>query len=87
MSTAALGYAPQVEALIEMGELSPETADLNRRLTVVIGDFIVNRLARDPLTLDMFASNDRRHFIEGFQAQRQHFERLWVMHLADHLTH
>lgn len=83
MTTAVLGFAPEVDALIDLNEMSPESADLNRRLAIVVGDFIVNHLAHDPLTLDMFAGNDRQHFIEGFQAQRQHFERLWVLYLAN----
>ncbi len=86
MTIAELGFAPEVESLIAIGEMSGDSADLNRRLAIVVGDFIVNHLAHDPLFLEMFQANDRQHFIEGVLAQRAYLEGRWIAYLADQLT-
>jgi hypothetical protein len=86
VSTAELGFAPEIESLVAIGEMSGESADLNRRLAIVVGDFIVNHLAHDPLFQAMFRANDREHFIEGVLAQRAYLEGRWIAFLADHIT-
>lgn len=82
MTTADIGFAPEVECLVAIGQMSVESSDLNRRLAIVVGDFIVNHLAHDPLFHAMFEANDRQHFIEGVLAQRSYLEGRWIAYLA-----
>lgn len=58
--------APEVQALVEAGEISADYARTNHNLALVLVGFLTV-IASDPRVSEMFEANDREHFIEGMQ--------------------
>lgn len=58
--------APEIQQLVDAGEISAEYARNNHSLALILVDFIT-KIATRPEVAQMFAANDRTHFIEGLQ--------------------
>jgi hypothetical protein len=58
--------APEVQALVDAGEISAEYARTNHNVALLLVGFFTT-IASDPRVVEMFDNNDREHFIEGMQ--------------------
>lgn len=58
--------APEIQALVEAGEISAEYARTNHNLALLLVGFLAT-IASDPRVAEMLEANDREHFIEGMQ--------------------
>jgi len=72
--------APEVQALVDAGEISADYAQTHTDLAVLLVDFIVTITDR-PEVRELFAMNDHEHFIEGLQSAPW-FRTAFAAHLA-----